>query len=771
MGKIITLRSWAIRLLILFALVSLAYFFAFRDTRPVLSIGYISSPTPNSSFNKLNIRLIERAISRINTSRTDIRLELLRVESLERHVPDDEQGNTTELYQLFNDRNDVLFVIDNSWGQHISAAANTIRNSGIPVIFLNGDKGNSDVGPRTVFIGSGDRVPADILSFISKILEEDQVIFLSEHSYPLGKMFSDLAPGYGVNIEGSRTCHFDLDLSCKNEEDLKLGFGEGINAVNFIDTKISENPDKTGRSPLILLNAHVAASIKLLDALESQGQLDGRYNVIAPPFVLGAVEGKQYSNIRLYLQTDPMNSLSYTMYQELENLETLSQSPNRQLFVNRIDLTEKLIMLALDREMISRLYPGWDKNENSPQTKLKQYRQQATDLFRLMSLPGETGKPQKTVLGDRIEYFDAEHRLVGRGNFDIIQGRERVSFPRQLNARGDIIPNHIVRITDLDISSINQRDETFNANFSLLIHSPCNIYPSPESKPGENCEQNSSEYRQIEQIGDRSHGALGILAESIRFKNMKNLNSITPLAFEKEILGKEQRYTYIFRISGEFFSPFNFRDYPFDEQELIISAQMTKSPERMRVSIDSNSQYSERTDLLNQERIQGWDLRQPFFTRDSIVSWFPQYGLRDLGLRSEMFQTFNLRVPIRRLAFKPVLLVILPLLMIGIAAVSILYISKLTFEGAGEVSVVIFLTLITYSLTLPDIIPSIEEASRTNALFILNFILVVSQFLYIVYLNSRFSSNFRECCQTHQTGIAVTVTVIYLSIFIAVLGS
>ncbi len=764
-------RTWGAGLLITLALVFLVSQLVTRDTRPVLGVGYIAGPNPDSSYNALNIKLIERAISRINTNLTDIRLELIPPDTRQNHVPTDGQGNTGELYQQFSDRGDVLFIIDNSWGQHISAAAGIIRSVGVPVVFLNGDKGDSDVGSHTVFIGSGDRVPVDILSFIKNILKEDQVIFLSEHSYPLGKIFNDLAPDYGVNIEESRTCHFDLNLSCINDEDLQLGFGDEVNAVNFIDAKISGNPDKTGRSPLILLNAHKEPSLKLLDALESEGRLEGKYNVIAPPFVLGAVEDKQYSNIRLYLQTDPMNSLSYTMHKELEDLGTLSRSPNRQLFVNRIDLTEKLMMLALDRELISRLYPGWGAAGREPETRLAQYRQQVASLFRLISLPGETGKPQKTVLSDRIEYFDVEHRLVGRGNFDIIQGHDRVSFTSQLNARGEIIPNHIIRITDLDISSINQRDETFNASFTLLIHSPCNIYPSPASPSDVNCAQDESGYKQIGAIGDRSHGALGILAESIRFKNMKSLDSISPLSFEKESIGGEDRYTYIFRISGEFYSPFDFSDYPFDRQELVISAQMTKSPEMMRVSIDSSSQYSERTKLLDQKSIQGWDLQQPFFTKDSVVSWFPQYGLYDISLRSEMFQTFNLRVPIERSYFKPVLLVILPMLMIGIAAVSILYISSLSFEGAGEVSVVIFLTLVTYSLTLPDIIPGIEEASRTNALFILNFILVVAQFLYIVYLNSKFASNCREYCQTHQTTIAVSVTVVYLATFFAILGS
>jgi len=40
---------------------------------------------------------------------------------------------------------------------------------------------------------------------------------------------------------------------------------------------------------------------------------------------------------------------------------------------------------------------------------------------------------------------------------------------------------------------------------------------------------------------------------------MRSLDSISPLAFEKESLGGEERYTYIFRIAGEFSSPFDFQ--------------------------------------------------------------------------------------------------------------------------------------------------------------------------------------------------------------------
>jgi len=89
------------------------------------------------------------------------------------------------IYNEIAKDSNIVVVIDNTWGEHISECAHTIRNKKIPVISINADRNNLDFGLNTLFMGSNDHVPLDLTAFITKALRLKEINFLSEEDYPV----------------------------------------------------------------------------------------------------------------------------------------------------------------------------------------------------------------------------------------------------------------------------------------------------------------------------------------------------------------------------------------------------------------------------------------------------------------------------------------------------------------------------------------------------------------------------------------------------------
>lgn len=737
------------------------------DDRPTYSIGYIGVKDPGSVYNRLNQHLIESALEKINTTSKTFKLKLELPDQDDSHAPHEAgmSGHIADLYQDYAENDDTLLIIDNSWGRHLAAASDTIKKLQIPVISLNADKSGVDYGGNVLFLGSDDDTPRLMLQFAQKVLKTDSIVFISEKNYSLTKVFQDLSNDQGIVIEEKNTCYIDDDLNC--HADFNVSNGEE-RLSDFIEHILAKYKNTETRLPLILINAHREIGEDVIEEIHNAGKKigSGAIDVLASASVVGASDVPNMDNVRLYIHTDPMDAISNKLYKTLEQFylqdENNEKTANDPLFANRVDIAANIVKLVSDSEKLASQFSGIFSGGNMPlkSSGVNGYKQAVLTLFESVS------QSEKLLLDERIEYFHSDRRLIRRNNFDMVYAGNRLSYPWQLNVDGDEIPNNIIRVSDVKVLDINQADKSFSAEFSVWVHSPCDLYKSDSDErckgvlPGSQNRQGDAR-NQFWSAGDRSGDVFGVLSEQFRFKHLKSMTAF-PVSAKTESLGAENRYTYVFKIVAEFFTNFDYHDFPFDSQELLISVRMMKPPTQIRASIDSYAQDIEREKFLKTKNFDGWLPTDYYHTVDSEVSWVPSYGEGKIGVTNEVFNSVSLRMPIDRLLLKPILLIILPVIMIGLAAISILYLSELTFTGAGEVAIVIFLSLITYSLSLTELIPAIEQPTKAHVLFYLTFALVVILFMYIVYLNSELTDRWKLKKDFDRVKVAISTTIAYV---------
>jgi len=102
------------------------------------------------------------------------------------------------------------------------------------------------------------------------------------------------------------------------------------------------------------------------------------------------------------------------------------------------------------------------------------------------------------------------------------------------------------------------------------------------------------------------------------------------------------------------------------------------------------------------------------------------------------FQVFSFRLFLHRSVVGPFLEIILPLLLIGLVAISLLFVRNVAFENVGEVSVGTFLGIITFSIAIASVSPSSDYVTKSDLLFWLTFMVVLTCFLTIIVINSKY---------------------------------
>ena len=105
-------------------------------------------------------------------------------------------------------------------------------------------------------------------------------------------------------------------------------------------------------------------------------------------------------------------------------------------------------------------------------------------------------------------------------------------------------------------------------------------------------------------------------------------------------------------------------------------------------------------------------------------------------------------------------IIILPLWMIGLAAIAVLYVKESAFSTVGEICVVVFLTIVTYSVGLAPVIQSSSTLTVADKVFFGTFLTVFLVFIKVVTFGL-----FRESFQVWVANRAVYVGTIALALY------
>jgi len=126
-------------------------------------------------------------------------------------------------------------------------------------------------------------------------------------------------------------------------------------------------------------------------------------------------------------------------------------------------------------------------------------------------------------------------------------------------------------------------------------------------------------------------------------------------------------------------------------------------------------QVSRSRNLLSVEDfpILAWHTKDFYVSVDNVFST-GLYGVPRFP-EEQRFKTLTVHLDVERKIWQPLVFVILPLMLIGAAAVCVLFVRDLSFEHVGEVSAAIFLSMVAYSITYYEVTPKSDQYTRSDS--------------------------------------------------------
>jgi hypothetical protein len=267
-----------------------------------------------------------------------------------------------------------------------------------------------------------------------------------------------------------------------------------------------------------------------------------------------------------------------------------------------------------------------------------------------------------------------------------------------LNSQDREISNIHVGLDDIQISSVDIRNGSFHADFSYWLK-----YDAPK-------------------------------LDTKKYLIFRNLTK----GDEKELPQEKEGQTGIYRLfkmSGDFEMNADLKRYPLDRQEVTIELEAIYPREKLHISFDHEN-YKNTSTGFRVHPADEWDKIESYVTVDDVIaeSFGGPASSRDKKLQK--FETLNIRTIIRRPRKGAWVAIILPLCMIGLAAVGLLYVRDTAFASIGHVCVVMFLTIATYRISFAALIPNSGGLTVADKLFFGTFLTVFLVFLRAIILNS-----------------------------------
>lgn len=666
-------------------------------TKKIKYVAYIGrftdSKEPNvdkSKFDKLHEHTLKKYLSELDFPYTELQLKTFDCKR---------DGRISDsIYKEIAKDSNIVFVIDNTWGEHINVCAETIRQLKIPVISINADKNGLDFGSQTIFTGNSDLLPLDVNAFITKVCKNKEVNFISESDYPLHAVFLKSFNAQGIKVKNQVL----INAKSYTYED-SMAFYHSIKTL-------FENSKEEGT--LTILNVHNTIGNKLIPFLDqhfSNIQLLGHSYIVNTENLKGF--GKKSKN-DLILISNPTDAISKKLLQDIDTMKLevpeLFQNSNHAMFVER----------CLDAVSIIKRYKSIYPNQAISRNSFREF---------LVNL-----KSSEFTENNEVFEVDSSNSIIPEIYFTRYAKGQLNSYPLQLNLEREVIPNLFFGIEIVDIYNIDVNTNSFSSDFYYWI-------------------KLDSTKRDVEKY--------------IVFQNMKQTGSSKELIFEK--IDGTTIYK-LYKVSGLFYVNYNLDRFPFDEQELSITAEVLNPSNILRVSFDQESIEVDST-IMDKFKISEWKKNRFYVTVENVISR-GLHGDPDIDAQKlSVFKTISFRLQVERKILAPLLEIMLPLIMIGIVSISLLMLRNVTFENLGEVSIGVFITIVAFSISYADSTPQTDNLTRADYLFWLTFMVVLVSFMIVIVINSIYK--FEKVINMNLRKMGFVILFIYLlGVFYALLA-
>jgi len=621
---------------------------------------------------------------------------------------DEDTNDSEKAYTEISKNAQYVLVIDNTWGRHLKPVAKLILGADIPVISLNADKQGVDYKHRVVFTGSDDNVPEKIIEFDKQILKHQQTILIAEEDFVSTRKFLDELPRSTPLLLVSN------DKPNDKEKDILF---------DNLDRELANREPRQQRLTVVI-HTHGRWGDEIIGHINTKEYKYKSIDILGGPFITNRKldEVKLKDDNRLILFTHRRDAITKRVHQEIDSVNSenpeLTKMLNVELFVKRCLNAVSIISSAV-----------------RPTQKPVISRQLFIEFFRGSLV-------NRNIVSDGELYsFDANLLLADERTFEQHLRGDVSSYPRQLNLRKDPIPNIYVGMDDICISAIDTKNRSFHADFFYWLK-----YDDPS-------------------IDAKKY---------VLFRNLKKGDE-EELAGESESLSGVNR---LFKMSGDFEMNVNLERYPLDRQEARIELAAIYPDDKLRVSFDHESfRRTESVERTKDERCQvygvdDWIMGQRYTTVDNVISTSLGGGSSSTDKKLEKFELLNVRTPITRLRAGPFVTIILPLWMMGLAAVGLLFVKDSSFSSIGGVCVVIFLTIVTYSIGLAPIIQRSNALTVADKLFFGTFLTVFLVFLRVIVLASGSAPKRFHVWMNNKTTLIGTgaLTIYCVLMFLALFG-
>jgi hypothetical protein len=692
----------------LIATIAAFYIHKMAQTRTyyIAYIGRYNTP----AFDRLHELALQKYIEELNAKLTGVRLKL------REYNIDNYAGDSSKFYQEISGKSDeVVAVIDNTWGKDFQRAVNLIRDHHIPVININADKSVADYGKNAVFLGHDDNVPGKIAAFCKEVLNIKKAIFIAEQDYALTNKFrAEFAGKFEIS---------EIPVSTE-----KLDGNELVNLISRLKAKLDEQNDQSKGKPeerTVILNVHAEWGNEIIHHIETHYRnvviLGGSYIISGGKYdeAYGRFDHQNKGNslIMLNAPSDAANRKSYIDLNDLkgtkdENPKVFEDSRSH-LFVKRCLDAISLIQGALEKA-------------NNPTTIS---RKTFIDFFSQLAAQPHVSKE------DELYIFDNNLLLSDERLFELRTKGQITSHPKQIDGLGRATSNIYFGVEIINVSNIDVDRRTFHADFFYWIKS-------------------GNDNPDIKYI----------------FRNEKNPNSEQEIPiFTKE--GEENTVYKLFKRSADFSMDVNFRKYPFDTQEIKIEVEVVDPTNKLPISFDnSDSDFEKRKKKIMEFNLDEWTMDDFFISVDNFITTSFRGSLILENQKPQKFKTLNVTMQISRNPPVPVVTIILPLAMIGIAAIAILFVEDTSFEHVGEVCIGIFLSIVTYSIGFAQLTPRTNVLTIADILFYGTFVVVLLIFLKVIFFSSNLiSDSVRSWASRWASLIGGVALSVYCVLFAAII--
>jgi len=410
------------------------------------------SKQPLNKFDLMHEVTLKKYLSEFNLPYTDLQLKVFDCRK---------DGTVSDsIYKEIAKDPNIVAVIDNTWGQHISKCANTIKENNLPVIAINADRNELDFGKHAIFTGSQDNVPYDLVAYITKVLHINKINFISEEDYGLHTTYLKAFSEYNISVNKTFTLK---GKSFTPEDSAKL--------YTEIDTYFKQNPAEENN--LLVISVHADVGNKLINYINKRFN---KLQLLGHAYIVNASAlqkfGEQNHN-KLIIISNPTDALTKTLYNDISELKTTYpdyfKNSNHPLFVERcydaIEMIRNKFEYKADTTTLSKA--------------------DFTNYFG--TLPNKTVREQ-----DDIYQFDSILNLVPELFFTEYKDGRFHSCPLQLNEYREVIPNLFFGMEISDIYNINMDENSFTSDFYYWIKLDSNNRDAEKYIIFQNMKQNES---------------------------------------------------------------------------------------------------------------------------------------------------------------------------------------------------------------------------------------------------------------------------------------